>query len=253
MELGLGLRTCFTLETKNPLFVNFKLSPEEVAAVQKELPPDWELQKVRFTESETEPHYWISYNSYEIMYPRKELQHIRRIRLEINTFVKNPKGQCGIFVFSGSPFVSSERLATPLDAICEFAERLVVFIYGCGKLIPLSYQLTSKELAFTFQEGLHHCEWKMDLGGDPLTQVESEVLSEDYWKYNDVSFFNSGKTFDRVFVSDAFRRARFHSLKFQDFQSLTIRGPFFKRSPDSILFHRGAIPYLVDSMNRTQD
>ena len=52
MELGLGLRTCFSLETKDPIFVNFKLSPAEIESVKALLPPGFVLKPIRFTEDE---------------------------------------------------------------------------------------------------------------------------------------------------------------------------------------------------------
>src|SRR4051812_37198116 len=89
MELGLGLRTCFSLETKDPIFVNFRLSPAEADRVRKSLPAGFKLCPIRFGQSDSEAHYWISYNLYELKYPKPELQHIRKARCEINTFVED--------------------------------------------------------------------------------------------------------------------------------------------------------------------
>ncbi|MFM8315789.1 MAG: hypothetical protein ACKOA8_16030, partial [Deltaproteobacteria bacterium] len=89
MELGLGLRTCFSLETKDPIFVNFKLSPDEIEKVKKSLPMGFVLKPIRFCESDEIPEYWISYNFYQLKYPKPELASIKKARLEINTFVED--------------------------------------------------------------------------------------------------------------------------------------------------------------------
>src|SRR5258705_9918464 len=138
LELGLGLRTCFSLETKNPIFLNFKLKPEEVKRVQDTLPRGWELQKIRFAQSDEAADYWISYNLYAIKYPKSELQHIKKVRCEINTFVTDPAGRRGVFVFSGSPYVSKQTKFDPVGVVCDMAERLVLFFYGFGKLNRLN-------------------------------------------------------------------------------------------------------------------
>ena len=123
MELGLGLKTYFSLETKDPIFINFKLIAEEARAVQKHLPPGFKLQKIRFTERDLSAEYWISYNLYYIKYPKKELAGIRRVRCEINTFVRDASGRKGVLVFCGSPLVSRHPCAANRSACCHRTTR----------------------------------------------------------------------------------------------------------------------------------
>ncbi len=248
MELGLGLKTYFSLETKDPIFINFKLSAEEARAVQKHLPPGFKLQKIRFTERDLSAEYWISYNLYYIKYPKKELAGIRRVRCEINTFVRDASGRKGVLVFCGSPLVSRESKPSPMERLCDWAEHLVIFIYGCGKLIPLVYELSDRELKVEFEGkenrfSLHH-----RLPGD--SGNGDDRLSAEYAAYNDISFFNHGKTYDRVHVTSAFSSAKFHALEGGDLDHFSGHGPFFQRPPDKVLYHRGDIPYLVDALNR---
>lgn len=246
MELGLGLKTFFALETKDPIFVNFRLSAEEAAKVQKSLAPGFELQKVRFADGDPAPEYWISYNLYLIKYPKKELAGIRRARCEINTFVRDPKGRKGILVFSGSPLVSKEERPSLIGRVCELAEHAVIFIYGCGKLVPLAYELSKDSLRIEFD--VTGNELSMSL---PLKPSEAKTrLSDDYLAFNDISFFNGGKTFDLVNVNSAFSAARFHVLEGAELGQVRHRGPFFQRAPDKVYFHRGDIAYLVDALNR---
>lgn len=242
MELGLGLRTCFSLETKDPIFVNFKLSAEEAARVADSLPPGFQLRKIRFCQSDAMPEYWISYNLYELKYPKPELQNIKKVRCEINTFVEDAQGRKGVFVFCGSPYVSKEKERSLMGIVCDFAERLVVFIYGCGGLTRLSYALTSDRVAIALQEGPNRI--SLD---EPLARAtDEERLSDDYWLYNDISFFNGGKTYDLVNVNSAFFAAKLTPLP-----SLKgiFEGPFFRRAPDAAYYHRGEIAYVVNSLN----
>lgn len=244
MELGLGLRTCFSLETKNPIFLNFRLTPQECEKVRASLPAGFTLESVRFCESEQDSSYWVSFNLYEIKYPKKELRSIRKVRCEINTFVRDLRGRRGIFVFCGSPYVSKEQRPSLLGLICDFAERMVTFIYGCGKLTHLTYELSQDRLKVALSEG------KNSLGVDEdLTKGElvEERLSWDYLVYNDISFFNDGRTYDQVNVNSLFVSAAFSRMR----SSTVVESPFFKRAPDQILFHRGEISYLVNSMNRS--
>jgi hypothetical protein len=246
MELGLGLRTCFPLETRNPIFVNFRLNAAETDAVSASLPPGWRLMPIRFCESDPELQYFVSYNLYELKYPKPELQHIRKMRCEINTFVIDPKGRKGVFVFSGSPYVSREEKFSLIGFVCDLAERVVVWIYGVGRLTKLLYRLTPTELEIRIKEGPNYADLKQP---HTLASEPTEKLSADYWEYNDISFFNDGRTHDFVHVTHAFYAARFHRLDGVAYPP--IRGPFFNRSPDEILFHFGDIPYLTNSMNRS--
>jgi hypothetical protein len=246
MELGLGLRTCFPLETRNPIFVNFRLSAAESDAVTRALPPGWRLMPIRFCDNDPELAHFVSYNLYELKYPKPELQHIRKVRCEINTFVVDPKGRKGVFVFSGSPYVSREEKFSPIGFVCDLAERAVVWIYGVGRLTGLRYRLTQDELEIGIEEGPNRAQVKQ---AHTLHAEPAEKLSADYWEYNDISFFNGGRTHDFVHVTNAFYAARFHRLdgaKFPEF-----KGPFFDRKPDEVLFHFGDIPYLTNSMNRS--
>ncbi len=242
MELGLGLKTFFALETTDPLFVNFKLSPEEADAVRECLPPGFMPQKVRFTDEDCVPEFWVSYNLYLIKYPKSELAHIRRARCEINTFVTDPKGRKGILVFSGSPLVSLDEKPSLVGRICEMAERMVIFIYGCGKLVPLKYELGRDKLEIAF-EGFTL--------NQPLSDMTATIrLSDDYLAFNDISFFNEGKTFDLVNTNSRFTSARFHAIEGSALKDVRVKGPFFSRAPDKVYYHRGDIAYLVDALNR---
>ncbi len=242
MELGLGLRTCFSLETKDPVFVNFKLSAREAEEVRKALPPRFTLDRVRFCDGDESPEYWISYNLYDIKYPKKELQGIKRARCEINTFVRDPAGRKGILVFCGSPYVSKEARPSLMGRICELAERMVIFIYGCGRLIPLIYELSSDVLRIEFED--------VSLRLPLPAETAGVRLSDEYAAYNDISFFNHGKTFDLVNTSSSFPAARFQSVEGAALEGLELRGPFFRRAPDKIYYHRGDIAYLVNALNQ---
>ena len=250
MELGLGLRTCFSLDTKNPIFVNFKLSAEEASAVQAHLPAGIRLMKLKFCRSDASPEYWMSYNLYEIKYPKKELQAINKVRCEINTFVEDAEGRKGVYVFCDSPYVSKEQKPSVIGFICDLAERLVVFIYGCGKLIPLVYKLSDREVSIELNEGKNRLSLKHALS--PPQQEESEQLSEDYWRFNDISFFNGARTYDMVNVSSSFYRAKFHCVEGSALSHFEIEGAFLQRAPEKVYFHRGEISYIVNSMNLSQ-
>jgi hypothetical protein len=245
MELGLGLRTCFSLETRNPIFINFKLSSEEVKKVQESLPSGFSLKPMRFLGSDTQPEYWISYNIYELLYPKPELAEIKKARLEINTFVEDAQGRPGIFVFCGSPFVSKETEATFKGKMCDFAEWLVTKIYGCGRLTSLSFSLTDR-LQVKFERGVH--QFNLNVEVPSTDKTEGHALSADYWRYNDISFFNGGRTLDFVNVNNSFYQARFVSVPPQQLTQ-PCAGLFFFRAPDSVLVHRGDISYLVNSLN----
>lgn len=240
MELGLGLRTCFSLETKDPIFVNFRLSEAEAEKVRRHLPSGFRLEKIRFCQTDESPEYWISYNLYELKYPKKELQHIHKVRCEINTFVTDPAGRKGVYVFCGSPYVSREERPSFFGMVCDFAERLVVFIYGCGRLTRLKYRLEKESLSIELHEG----ENRLNLQG--TVRGGEERLSDDYWRFNDISFFNDGKSFDLVNVNSAFFSAKFQEVSPGDAK---VEGPFFHRAPDCIYVHRGEIAYIVNSMN----
>jgi len=251
MELGLGLRTCFPLETKDPIFVNFKLSPEEQARVQKSLPAGIRMEPVRFLEGDTEASYWISYNLYQLKYPKPELAHIRKGRCEINTFVTDAKGRKGIYVFSGSPYVSREQSFSVFGWICDMAERAVIAIYGCGQLIALEYGLGDRELRADFREGANQFTLTQDV---TTSKVRSGLqLSQDYWRFNDISFFRSGRSIDYVQVNSAFYLARLDETDPDKLAKWDFSSPFFppeqRRRPDQILIHRGEIAYLVNALN----
>ncbi len=248
MELGLGLRTCFSLETKNPIFVNFKLSEGEAQEVKKWLTSDVTLCKIRFCESDSTPEYWVSYNLYELKYPKKELQSVHKVRCEINTFVEDSHGRKGVFVFCGSPYVSKENKFSIIGAICDFAERVVVFIYGCGKVISLDYELTDRKLHIDFTEGNNQLRLTHEIAQN---SIANERLSDDYWVYNDISFFNGAKTFDLVNVNSAFYAAKLHKIAGQSLSNFSMKSPFFRRAPDNLYFHRGEIAYIVNSLNRS--
>jgi hypothetical protein len=246
MELGLGLQTCFKLDTKDPVFVNFKLSDAEAKKVSDSLPKDFQLRKIKFCETDTAAEYWISYNLYELKYPKKELAHIRKVRCEINTFVEDKKGRKGIYVFCDSPYVSRETKWSFFGTICDFAERMVTFIYGCGKLTGLIYSIWPMTLTIELKDGVNDISLRHPLKADG----EQERLSDDYWTYNDISFFNQGKTLDYVSVTNAFHKARFTFIPGSELGDYPFAGPFFRRAPDAVYFHRGEVSYLVNSLNR---
>ncbi|MBM4304987.1 MAG: hypothetical protein FJ112_11775 [Deltaproteobacteria bacterium] len=245
MELGLGLRTCFSLDTKNPIFINFKLTEEELVQVKKQLPAGFKIQPIRFTENELEPSYWISYNFYELKYPKTELSAVKKARLEINTFVLDALGRPGVFVFCDSPFVSKETKLSVIGFICDFAEWLVTKIYGVGQMIPLQFSLDEK-VRVNFKTSKHQMEVEL-----PIPELEpggGEKLSVDYWRFNDISFFNQGKTCDYVNVNSSFFMAEFVAISASQVSQNCV-SPVFNRKPDRILVHRGEISYLVNSMN----
>lgn len=247
MELGLGLKPCFLLETKNPIFINFKLSKEEQNLVQSALPSGFRLSPIAFTREDREPHYWLSYNLYEIRYPKKELSHIRKVRCEINTFVTDQMGRTGIYVFCGSPLVSRESRWDPISVIVDLAERLVQWIYSVGKLVPLAFELGENTLSVAYESKEHSMQLSV-----PLHQSNQLCqLSDDYLRFNDISFFNRGKTFDLVNSNSVFALARFESVPSSELLPFKMRGPFFDRNPDQVLFYRGAISYLVSALNKT--
>jgi hypothetical protein len=226
MELGLGLKTYFSLETKDPIFVNFQLTADEAERVKRTLPPGFELQKIRFSQEDAEPAYWVSYNLYQIKYPKKELQGIKRSRCEINTFVRDAKGRKGVHVFCGSPLVSKEARPSLIGRVCELAERMVIFIYGCGKLIPLVYELGDRELKIDFRLRGNTMALRSPL---PPPGAADARLSEDYWAFNDISFFNEGNTFDRVNVNSAFQRAKFQELDRSKLEAFEIESDALNR------------------------
>jgi len=234
------------LETRNPIFVNFKLSTAEADAIRKNLGQGYELCPVKFTNADALPEYWLSYNFYELKYPKKELQKIRKVRCEINTFVKDTHGRKGIYVFSGSPYVSRETKFSVIGLICDFAELLVTFIYGVGKLTQLIFDLKSDRLEVQLNEGPN----KMTIKQDVSSASQDQILSHDYWSHNDISFFNSGKSYDHVFTNSEFFAAKFKCIEGANLSPAEIKSPFVNRAPDKILFHHGDISYLVNSMNK---
>lgn len=248
MELGLGLRTCFTLETRNPIFVNFRLDDREADAVRRSLPPGFTLEAIRFCEGDERAAYWVSYNLYEIAYPNERLSHIRKVRCEINTFVRDAEGRAGVYVFSGSPYVSRESRRTVIGTICDFAERAVMWIYGCGKLVGLTYELSRDRLRISLDQNPNQLRFDQKVEDEEA----EDRLSVDYCRFNDISFFNEGRTYDLVNVNSTLLGARFHRLSGSALQDCEVAGPFFRRAPDEIYFHRGEISYSVTAMNRRE-
>jgi hypothetical protein len=247
LELSMGLRTTFSLETKDPLFANFRLSAAEESLVRAALPAGFTLEPLRFTDADAAAAYWVSYNFYELKYPSKELASVRKARLEINTFVRDAEGRAGVFVFAGSPYVSKEEGASILGKICDAAESLVIWIYGCGRLLPLLYR-PSDGLVARLADGPNHVEADLAAAG----WSGAFRLSDDYWRFNDISFFNGGATHDFVYVSRAFFAARFQLLDAAAAARLRFRSAFFDRAPDAVYLHRGEIPYLVNALNRSR-
>lgn len=246
MELSLGLRPLLPLETKNPIFLNFRLTEEEQRAVRRALPAGFELLPLRFFADDPEPAFWVSYNLYAIKYPRPELADVRKARCEINTFVRDAGGREGVFVFCGSPFVSREEGGSFFGRLCDAAEALVVRLYGCGRLTSLGYELGADRLVIALDEADNTV--ALDVA---LTSARAEArLSDDYARFNDVSFFNGGRTFDLVNVNSAFSLARFETIEDDRLAAVRVHGPFFTRPPDGIHFHRGEIPYLVSALHR---
>ena len=246
MELSLGLRPLLPLETRNPVFVNFRLSEEEQEAVRRTLPAGFQLMPIRFFAGEDAPAFWVSYNLYAIKYPRPELAGVRKARCEINTFVRDAEGREGVFVFCGSPYVSREEGGSFFGKLCDAAEKLVVLLYGCGRLTSLRYELDDDHLAIALEEHENHVAIDVALAPAPA----EKRLSDDYARFNDVSFFNGGRTFDLVNVNSAFSLARFEKIEDERLAALGVRGPFFARSPDGIYIHRGEVSYLVSALHR---
>jgi len=244
MELGLGLRTCFSLETRDPIFLNFKLSADEASRVQSQLPPGFTLQKIRFFEDETTPEFWISYNLYHLEYPKKELRSIQKVRCEINTLVQGPDGRPGVYVFCDSPYVSKEKKPSIIGFVCDLAERMVCFIYGCGRLISFAYR-TSDAVEVELNDGRNKVAFR-----HRFTGTTEQALSDEYCRYNDISFFNRGKTYDLVNVNSAFLAARFVCAEGAELEMAEFTSEFLRRRPDRAGFHRGTITYTVASMNR---
>lgn len=242
MEMSLGLRPMLPLATRDPVFLNFELSDSEREAVARALPAGFELAPLRFVASDQEPAYWVSYNLYRIGYPRPELAAVRKARCEINTFVRDAEGKEGIFVFCGTPYVSREEGGSFLGRVCDAAERLVTLLYGCGKLTSLHYEV-GERLEIRLNEGDN----AVLVDVDASAGKGGERLSDDYARFNDVSYFNAGRTFDRVLVDSAFALARFSVI---DASGVVVQGPFFRRAPDRVYLHRGQIDYVVSALHR---
>jgi hypothetical protein len=69
LEFGLGLRPYFAFKTRDPAFVNFRLSEAEAEAVRRALPAGFALRPPRLL-ADDEPAYWVGDNFYELRYPR---------------------------------------------------------------------------------------------------------------------------------------------------------------------------------------
>ena len=246
MELSLGLRPLLPLETRNPVFMNFRLTEAERDEVRRALPAGFELRPLRFFADDPEPAFWVSYNLYAIKYPRPELAGVRKARCEINTFVRDAAGRDGVFVFCGSPYVSREDGGSFFGKLCDAAEKLVVLLYGCGRLTSLRYDLDEDRLGIALE-----ADENIVAADVALTSAPAEArLAEDYARFNDISFFNGGRTFDLVNVNSLFSLARFERIEDDRLAAVRVRGPFFARPPDGIYFHRGEIPYLVSALHR---
>jgi hypothetical protein len=249
MELSLGLRPYFSLRTRNPIFVNFDLSETERAAVQAALPSGFTLRALRFAAGDDEARYWLSYNFYEIRYPKKEMAQLRKVRCEINTFVSDPSGREGVFVFCGSPFVSREEQPSAIGRVADLAERLVIWIYGCGRLTRVRFDLAPERLTVELDEP----ENRMSLDIEVASGAGSDLLSPDYQRFNDVSFFNGGRTYDLVHVDSAFGQAGLQRIDGALLAGHAVKSPFFERAPDVVYAHRGEIGYLVSALNRVNE
>lgn len=248
MELSLGLRPYFSLRTRNPIFINFRLTSIERERVERALPSGFTLRPLRFAISDGEPAYWVSYNVYELRYPKKEMAHLRKVRCEINTFVTDGSGREGIFVFCGSPFVSQEEERTAIGRVADWAERIVIFLYGCGRLTRVRFALTEERLAVELAEA----ESRLSIDLPVAAEGGDERLSPDYHRFNDVSFFAGGTTYDLVSVDSAFGRATLQRVDAASLAPLSVSSPFFDRAPDELYIHRGEIGYLVNALHRTK-
>jgi hypothetical protein len=127
----------------------------------------------------------------------------------------------------------------------------VIAIYGCGRLIPLEYGLGETELRAEFSEGANQFTLIQDVAAAKLR--DDLQLSEDYWRYNDISFFRNGRSIDYVQVNSAFYLARLDETDPRNIKDWKFSSPFFpkeaQRKPDQILVHRGEIAYLVNALN----
>ncbi len=248
LELGLGVRPYFSLQTRDPVFVNFRLTAEETDAVRRALPAGFTLRAIRFAASDPEPAFWISYNVYELRYPRPEMARLRKVRCEINTFVRDAGGRDGVFVFCGSPFVSKEERPSAIGRVADLAERLVLFLYGGGGLVRLRYELTDAALRISLGEPEARLE--IDVACSPPPVGERARLSEDYYRCNDVSFFDAGRTHDLVSAGSPFLLATLEELELRGASTAFAESPFFRRPPDRLYVHRGEIGYLVSALHR---
>jgi hypothetical protein len=250
LELTLGLRPYFTLQTRNPIFVNFRLSAGEAEAVRRALPAGFTLCPIRFTEGDDEAAFWISYNLYELRYPRPEMARVRKVRCEINTFVRDAEGRAGVLVFCGSPLVSRGDGTSAIEKVADLAERLVLSLYGCGRLVPLRFELTETALHVALEETEAALAVDLALLPHPAGRPPRR-LSDEYYRFNDVSFFRGGQTHDLVFAGSEFLLARWEEIDPGSLASVAARSPFFQRPPDRIYLHRGTISYLVSALHRT--
>ena len=253
MELGLGLRPCFSLQTRDPIFLNFRLRDDEVDAVRRALPPGFTLRPLRFTAADAEPAYWVSYNLYELRYPREDMAQLRKVRCEINTFVRDADGRDGVFVFCGSPFVSREERPSAMGRVADLAERIVIALYGCGRLTRLRYELAGGRLRVELDEPESSLALDLPLAapGGPA----AERLSDDYHRFNDVSFFAGGRSHDLVHADSRFTLATFEPIDPDagpGAAPAAVAGPFFRRPPDRVYLHRGEIGYLVSALHTTR-
>lgn len=239
----MGLKAYFSLETRNPIFINFRLSSEERLKVEKDLAQGFTLQPIRLLETDPEPYYWLTLNAYNIRYPRPELKSVSKSRLEVNIYVCDAKGRKGIYVVS--PYVSKEMGGSILGKICDLAERLVMGIYGCGNLVPLEYAISNSNITFRIHKDGISADISSGWSGGDLVK-----MSRDYIIHNDISFFNRGRTRDRVLTDSRFSLGRFVSPPREAFEKWSCKTDYFNRRPDSVFFHIGEISYTVDALNR---
>ena len=174
------------------------------------------------------------------------MAELRKVRCEINTFVSDASGREGVFVFCGSPFVSREEEPSAIGRVADLAERLVIWIYGCGRLTRVRFELATERLVVELDEP----DSRVSLDVPVSSAAGTDLLSPDYQRFNDVSFFNGGKTYDLVNVDSAFGQAGLQRIDGTLLAEHAVKSPFFDRAPDVVYVHRGEIGYLVSALNR---
>ncbi len=237
--MGFGISPYFSLCTQNLIFINFKLTEDEAKLIEQHLPSAIKLKRIRFFSKEEVSHYWLSYHFYDVFYPIKEIKG--KSRCDIITFVEDQKGRKGIYVLDNSPFVSKENGFS----ITEVVERIVMFTYSCGQLIPLKLELTNSQIEI----GLVDKKTRIDLKHKLRDCAAINALSSDYWEYIDISFLNNAKTYDLVSVNSQFYQAKFSEIKGEEIDEFSIKDPFLNRNPDFIYYYPGKVSYLLSSLH----